>query len=124
MGEAVEVFVANGFSNLYEKTDHKTLIINDNHHHKDSCWYEEVIDEDLKWSFALNRFVHTFIYEFTKPISNACPYFIRFPLFLFFSCLSLWLMILKFFLSFYDVHVLFHPVFCTKEPASTRTLLS
>lgn len=54
MGEAVEVFVANGFANLYEKTD-KTLNIIDNH--KDSCWYEEVIDEDLKWSFALNRFV-------------------------------------------------------------------
>ncbi|KAF3446099.1 hypothetical protein FNV43_RR11278 [Rhamnella rubrinervis] len=58
MGEAVEVFVANGFSKLYEKTDHKTLINDNHHHHKDSCWYEEVIDEDLKWSFALNSVLH------------------------------------------------------------------
>ena len=54
MGEAVEIFIANnnGFSNFYEKTDQK---INTNV--EDSCWYEEVIDDDLKWSFALNRFV-------------------------------------------------------------------
>ncbi|KAH7523868.1 thermospermine synthase ACAULIS5 [Ziziphus jujuba] len=51
MGEAV---VANGFANLYEKAD-KTLNIDN---HKDSFWYEEVIDEDLKWSFALNSVLH------------------------------------------------------------------
>ena len=49
MGEAVEIFLANGFPSFYEKSDQKL------NNHKDSSWYEEVIDDDLKWSFALNR---------------------------------------------------------------------
>lgn len=51
MGEAVEIVHAiNGFSkNCYEEADH--LSDNDS-----SCWYEEILDDDLKWSFALNRF--------------------------------------------------------------------
>ncbi|KAF4382201.1 hypothetical protein G4B88_011530 [Cannabis sativa] len=39
MGEAVEIFLSNG-------------------------WYEEVIDEDLKWSFALNSVLHKGTSEF------------------------------------------------------------
>jgi thermospermine synthase len=62
MGEAVEIFLSNGFSTFYEKKDQNIInnnITNNNNinNNNDSSWYEEVIDEDLKWSFALNRFV-------------------------------------------------------------------
>lgn len=33
-------------------------IIPENMNGNDDSWFEEVIDDDLKWSFALNRF-HT-----------------------------------------------------------------
>lgn len=43
-----------------------------------ACWYEEEIDEDLKWSFALNSILHTGATEFqdiqlldTKPFGKA-----------------------------------------------------
>ncbi|KAL5559520.1 hypothetical protein UlMin_035731 [Ulmus minor] len=59
MGEAVEILLTNGFSNFYEKTEPKLIINNNNNNNqKDSCWYEEVIDVDLKWSFALNSVLH------------------------------------------------------------------
>ncbi|KAJ4830842.1 amp-CoA ligase [Turnera subulata] len=51
--EAVEIFFTNGFPKICNEPDQ-----NLNHHQKQSdhssSWYEEAIDEDLKWSFALN----------------------------------------------------------------------
>lgn len=26
--------------------------------YRKSCWYEEEIEENLRWSFALNRYIH------------------------------------------------------------------
>ncbi|CAL0319093.1 unnamed protein product [Lupinus luteus] len=45
-----ELFFVNGFP----KCGHETAI--DQNH--DVSWYEEVIDDDLKWSFALNSVLH------------------------------------------------------------------
>lgn len=47
MGEAVEFFHCNGFSKVNE------IIIEENG--SDDSWFEEEIDVDLKWSFALNK---------------------------------------------------------------------
>ncbi|GLT71938.1 hypothetical protein SLA2020_439200 [Shorea laevis] len=44
-------FAINGFSKNCEETNQLDNIHN-------SCWYEELIDDDLKWSFALNRVLH------------------------------------------------------------------
>lgn len=51
MGEAVEFF---GYPSIeyFKTTD---LIMEQNHEIEDECWFEEEIDIDLKWSFALNR---------------------------------------------------------------------
>ncbi|KAM6559343.1 hypothetical protein CsatA_028582 [Cannabis sativa] len=69
MGEAVEIFLSNGFSTFYEKKDQNIInnnITNNNNinNNNDSSWYEEVIDEDLKWSFALNSVLHKGTSEF------------------------------------------------------------
>ena len=51
MGEAVEFYPSNGVSGINNRNDSGK--INDESHIK--CgWYEEVIDDNLKWSFALN----------------------------------------------------------------------
>ncbi|GAA0164898.1 hypothetical protein Leryth_010907 [Lithospermum erythrorhizon] len=51
MGEAVEFLHCNGFPNV--------LCAPTKHHATDnSSWYEEELDVDLKWSFALNRVLH------------------------------------------------------------------
>jgi len=56
MGEAPEVFYINGFSKFeHEIETQQNHHVNDQNH--DSSWYEEIIDEDLKWSFKLNRLV-------------------------------------------------------------------
>ncbi|KAF8370142.1 hypothetical protein HHK36_031837 [Tetracentron sinense] len=52
MGKAVEVFHSNGFSDI-----NPNLVLDDDNQNK-CCWYEEEIDEDLKWSFALNSILH------------------------------------------------------------------
>lgn len=72
MGEAVEFFHTNGF--LSSKFDHTTKALingNCNGNHKDidssGSWYEETIDDDLKWSFALNGFVNFFMKSFFNP---------------------------------------------------------
>lgn len=65
MGEAVEFFHLNGFlSSKFDRHD-EVLInnnVNGNINHEDidgsGSWYEETIDDDLKWSFALNGFVN------------------------------------------------------------------
>ncbi|KAF8401066.1 hypothetical protein HHK36_014369 [Tetracentron sinense] len=51
MGEAVEIFLSNGLS-----CDDADLKLEESL--KKCSWYEEVIDEDLKWSFALNSILH------------------------------------------------------------------
>ena len=51
MGEAAEMFYSNGFS----KTHHDSDQILSNQYHENSSWFEEEIDVDLKWSFAINR---------------------------------------------------------------------
>lgn len=58
MGEAVEFFPCNnGFSsNVHYENNHMILHQNQQEENQDS-WFEEVIDDDLKWSFALNRYL-------------------------------------------------------------------
>nr|POF21023.1 thermospermine synthase acaulis5 [Quercus suber] len=60
MGEAIQFFHTNGYANgflkIHEETN-QTLTNN----HEDCSWYEEVIDDDLKWSFALKRAKTVFI---------------------------------------------------------------
>nr|XP_023927231.1 thermospermine synthase ACAULIS5-like [Quercus suber] len=60
MGEAIQFFHTNGYANgflkIHEETN-QTLTNN----HDDCSWYEEVIDDDLKWSFALKRAKTVFI---------------------------------------------------------------
>jgi len=55
MGEA-PVFYINGFSKFEHEIQQQNHVNDQNH---DSSWYEEIIDEDLKWSFKLNRFLIT-----------------------------------------------------------------
>lgn len=64
MGEAVEFF-ANGFSKNCDETNQLDSLHN-------CSWYEEVIDDDLKWSFAVKRFVKKFsVYHQISPTMNA-----------------------------------------------------
>ncbi|KAK6118333.1 hypothetical protein DH2020_047904 [Rehmannia glutinosa] len=56
MGEAVEFFPYNGFSNVHYESNH--ILIDENNEDDNSNWFEEEIDVDLKWSFALNRVLH------------------------------------------------------------------
>lgn len=53
MGEAVEFYHSNGVSGINLNESGKK--IDENHM---CCWYEEVIDDNLKWSFALNSVLH------------------------------------------------------------------
>ncbi|KAE8664364.1 Thermospermine synthase ACAULIS5 [Hibiscus syriacus] len=53
MGEAVEIFYPNGFCNGTTKNP----TVDETHQQFDS-WYEETIDEDLKWSFALKSVLY------------------------------------------------------------------
>ncbi|XP_077236321.1 S-adenosyl-L-methionine-dependent methyltransferases superfamily protein [Tasmannia lanceolata] len=59
MGEAAEVFHGNGFTDceddLYSKES------------RNKCsWYEEDLDDDLKWSFSLNSVLHRGTSEFQE----------------------------------------------------------
>ncbi|KAK6119644.1 hypothetical protein DH2020_046610 [Rehmannia glutinosa] len=59
MGEAVGLFpYNNGFSKVHYETNH--MIIEQKNEEEDS-WFEEEIDVDLKWSFALNSPKSVFI---------------------------------------------------------------
>ncbi|KAJ7966368.1 Thermospermine synthase [Quillaja saponaria] len=51
MGEAADIFFVNGFSEVCHELEQSD-------HHDIDSWYEEVIDDDLKWSFALNSVLH------------------------------------------------------------------
>ncbi|XP_010261941.1 PREDICTED: thermospermine synthase ACAULIS5 [Nelumbo nucifera] len=54
MGEAVGFLHSNVFSN--NGYDNRDQVYEDNQ--KKLCWYEEDLDDDLKWSYALNRVLH------------------------------------------------------------------
>lgn len=69
MGEVVEIMFGNGFPEIHKDTTPIQTL----HSNQQEChWYEETIDDDLKWSFALNRFSsfsfvltsHTFLSHF------------------------------------------------------------
>ncbi|EOY30017.1 S-adenosyl-L-methionine-dependent methyltransferases superfamily protein isoform 2 [Theobroma cacao] len=55
MGEAAEIFYPNGFSKICNGTTKQNL---DETHQFDSSWFEETIDDDLKWSFALKSVLY------------------------------------------------------------------
>lgn len=56
MGEAPKLLYVNGFPKYgHDEIDHHLT----NNYDHDIAWYEEVIDDDLKWSFALNRFINS-----------------------------------------------------------------
>ncbi|KAM4121364.1 hypothetical protein ACJW30_01G000200 [Castanea mollissima] len=65
MGEAIHFFHTNGYANgflkIHEETN-QTLTNN----HEECSWYEEVIDDDLKWSFALKRVLHKGISDYQE----------------------------------------------------------
>lgn len=62
--EAVEIFystTANGFSKIHHEPDEQITKLNNGsyyYHHEDGSWFEEEIDVDLKWSFAINSVLH------------------------------------------------------------------
>ncbi|XP_028062023.1 thermospermine synthase ACAULIS5 [Camellia sinensis] len=61
MGEAVEIFYSNGFCKIQEGSDHQPFNghhHHHHHHHQNGSWFEEEIDVDLKWSFAINSVLH------------------------------------------------------------------
>ncbi|GFS37995.1 S-adenosyl-L-methionine-dependent methyltransferases superfamily protein [Actinidia rufa] len=55
MGEAAEMFYSNGFSKTHHDSSDQIL---SNRYHENSSWFEEEIDVDLKWSFAINSVLH------------------------------------------------------------------
>ncbi|PNX89215.1 thermospermine synthase ACAULIS5-like protein [Trifolium pratense] len=60
MGEAPEVLYVNGSSKVVPETqqNHVNNVVGSD------TWYEEVIDDDLKWSFKLNSVLHKAISEY------------------------------------------------------------
>ncbi|XP_061374890.1 thermospermine synthase ACAULIS5-like [Gastrolobium bilobum] len=60
--EAPEVLYVNGIPKFGHETEQD--IVNDQNHN--SSWYEEVIDDDLKWSFALNSVLHKGISDYQE----------------------------------------------------------
>ncbi|XP_027081244.1 thermospermine synthase ACAULIS5 [Coffea arabica] len=61
MGEAVEFFDCNCFSKVHceaQPDQHLVMTMEGNHHQNDGTWFEEEIDDDLRWSFALNSVLH------------------------------------------------------------------
>ena len=65
--------IQNHDSSWYEevsKFGHETQQNNGNgiQNHDSSSWYEEVIDDDLKWSFKLNRFVICYAIHYSKSV--------------------------------------------------------
>ncbi|MBA0747622.1 hypothetical protein Gogos_004523, partial [Gossypium gossypioides] len=56
MGEAVEIFYPNGFSKICNGTTKNQPPVDETLQF--DSWYEEEIDEDLKWSFALKSVLY------------------------------------------------------------------
>ncbi|KAH6831091.1 S-adenosyl-L-methionine-dependent methyltransferases superfamily protein [Perilla frutescens var. hirtella] len=67
MAEAVEFFpYTNGFSSNNVHYENNLVMVEQNQKEEnEGSWFEEVIDDDLKWSFALNRVLHkgTSVYQ-------------------------------------------------------------
>ncbi|XP_057776349.1 thermospermine synthase ACAULIS5-like [Salvia miltiorrhiza] len=66
MSEAVEFFpYNNGFSSKVHYENSHLILDQNQEEEKQDSWFEEVIDDDLKWSFALNRVLHkgTSVYQ-------------------------------------------------------------
>ncbi|WJX41603.1 amp-CoA ligase [Trifolium repens] len=64
MGEAPELHYVNGFSKFGHDDQIEQNLANNYDH--DFSWYEEVIDDDLKWSFALNSVLHKGISDYQE----------------------------------------------------------
>ncbi|CAL0332197.1 unnamed protein product [Lupinus luteus] len=62
MGEAPEIFYVNGFSKFFHETQQNPC--SDQNH--DPSWYEEIIDDDLKWSYKLNSVLYKGISEYQE----------------------------------------------------------
>ncbi|KAK7261028.1 hypothetical protein RIF29_27331 [Crotalaria pallida] len=62
MGEAPEIFFVNGFS----KFGHETHQNHCNDQNNNLSWFEEIIDDDLKWSYKLNSVLHKGISEYQE----------------------------------------------------------
>ncbi|XP_059662037.1 thermospermine synthase ACAULIS5 [Cornus florida] len=59
MGEAVEFFHSNGYSaNKFTTHNESNGALNDDQNHQRDTWFEEEIDVDLKWSYAINSVLH------------------------------------------------------------------
>ncbi|KAF6157109.1 hypothetical protein GIB67_041570 [Kingdonia uniflora] len=63
MGEAVEILLPTKESSLINGGIDQTVEQNG---HQECCWYEEEIDDDLKWSFALNSILHRGVTEYQE----------------------------------------------------------
>lgn len=87
MGEVVEFLpYNNGFSQVHYETKcmNNNIIEKQSHENDDDdSWFEEEIDVDLKWSFALNRYIFTYICVFLheKCMSQIIYYSLNFQLF-------------------------------------------
>ncbi|WJX35402.1 amp-CoA ligase [Trifolium repens] len=64
MGEAPELHYVNSFSKFGHDDQIEQHLANNYDH--DFSWYEEVIDDDLKWSFALNSVLHKGISDYQE----------------------------------------------------------
>ncbi|WCJ29355.1 Polyamine aminopropyltransferase [Euphorbia peplus] len=66
MGEAVEIIYTNGFSKQLCTAHNNNDHMMNGFQQDECCWYEETIDDDLKWSFALNSVLHKGTSEFQE----------------------------------------------------------
>ncbi|KAH9605613.1 hypothetical protein KSS87_018748 [Heliosperma pusillum] len=74
-GNCVNANNGNGNNGLSVKNNNQSL---SEHTQRRSCWYEEEIEENLRWSFALNSILHTGATQYqdiqlldTKPFGKA-----------------------------------------------------
>ncbi|KAF7817352.1 thermospermine synthase ACAULIS5 [Senna tora] len=64
--EAPHVFYLNAFPKFPHIQTQQNITNDNDHNHDSSTWYEEVLDHDLKWSFALNSVLHKGISEYQE----------------------------------------------------------
>ncbi|CAF1777987.1 BnaC09g38130D [Brassica napus] len=63
MGEVVEIMFGNAFPEIHKDT---TAIQTLHSNQQEGHWSEETIDDDLKWSFALNSVLHEGTIEYQE----------------------------------------------------------
>ncbi|XP_074292316.1 thermospermine synthase ACAULIS5-like [Silene latifolia] len=68
----------NGNGNGLSVKNNQSSLSDQTHYQRRSCWYEEEIEENLRWSFALNSILHTGATQYqdiqlldTKPFGKA-----------------------------------------------------